>query len=332
VPEPTAVRTALPTVAPATMAMPELMTAQVIPIDDEIHVSGLPSRRVTRPTAEDDDFSAPPRRSSPWKALGLVLLAGTMASSVMAGGAWALHLFPEQRRADNVASLLRRASDAMRADRLARSPTHYSVEDITNDVLAIEPDNVRARQLRRGAAVKLANSATTARNNRHPELAIPLIEDALRLMEDPVLRQELAEARQELEDQRAHPVVTPALRPHPVVRPMAPAAPPTAPATAPATVPRGDAGTPAASADTIATRRSASRGRNATPATPPEPEPGVTFTPGRDALGNPTTPVLQTPLGPILLTLPQQSAPDAPPATVPSATDPAPTAPHTGEF
>ena len=180
------------------MAMPDLVGGQVIPLDDDIQVSGLRSRRVTRPMA-DEDLVLPQRRSGALRAIGLVVLAAVMASGVMVAGAWGLRMFPEQRRADNVAGLLRRATDAMRAERLTRATNRYSVEDITDDVLAIEADNVRARQLRRAAAVKLANSATIARNNHHPEQAIPLLEDALRLMDDATLRGDLATTRREVE-------------------------------------------------------------------------------------------------------------------------------------
>jgi hypothetical protein len=311
------------------MAMPDLVSSQVIPVDDEIRVSGLSPRRVTRPTAEDDDFVAP-RRPSRWGAVGVVLLAAALASGVIAAGAWGMHLLPHQReaarRAENVATLLRRAGDAMTAQRFARSPNHYSVEDFTDDVFAIEPNNPRAVQLRRVAAARLADAATTARNNHHPEQAIPMLEGALRLADDPATRQDLAAARRELDEQRAHPAATPTPRPRPVVRPAAPAAPAPAPA-APATPPA------AAPANTAAARRTASRGRIATPAATPDPAPGVTFTPGRDASSDPNTSVIPTPFGPVQLTLPSSSPPDPPTPTPPApSTNPPATTPPTAEF
>jgi serine/threonine-protein kinase len=314
--------------SPATMAMPELIGGQVIPLDDDIQVSGLRSRRVTRPVSEDET-GVPQRRSGALRAIGLVLLAAITASGVMVAGAWGLRMFPEQRRADNVAGLLRRATDAMRAERLTRATNRYSVEDITDDVLAIEADNVRARQLRRAAAVKLANSATIARNNHHPEQAIPLLEDALRLMDDATLRDDLATTRREVEAMRTPPVVAPAPRPRPAARPPA-AAPTTAPAVSPppgAPAPPAPAPTPPAAA---AARRTASRVRNTTAPAPQTPEPGVTFTPGREPGDAQTAQTIPTPFGPLQINLPQAPPrePDPPAAPV----DPAPGTAHTGEF
>ena len=305
--------------SPATMAMPELLGAQVVPLDDDIQVSGLRSRRGTRPPSADDELAFPRRRSGAWRAFGLILLAALVASGVMMAGAWALRMFPEQRQADHVAAMLRRAADAMGAERLTHATNRYSVEDITDDVLAIEPGNVRARQLRRAAAVKLDNSATAARNNHHPEQAIPLLEDALRLMDDAALRDELAATRRELEELRVRPTVTPTSRPHPVARPVAPAV---APAVAP------EPGTTPHAA--TAARRTATRGRNTTtPVTPPA-EPGVTFTPGRNPDETAPGPVIQTPFGPLQFNLPPPPPREPDPAPTPA--DPGADAPHTGEF
>ncbi len=325
---PTVARPALSAAPPATMAMPELVTGKVIPLDDDVQVSGLRSRRVTRPTEEDEELVLPRRRSGVWRALGLILLAAAIASGVMAAGAWGLRMFPEQRRADQVASLLRRANDAMRAERLTRATNRYSVEDITDDVLAVEPGNARARQLRRAAAVKLANSATAARNDHHPEQALPLLQDALRLMEDATLREELATTQREIDALRVHPAAAPAPRPHSAVRPTAPAPATSTPATR-APVTRAPV-TSAAPQVTTPPRRTATRGRNGSEPAIPTPEPGVTFTPGRDPNEPPPGPTLQTPFGPMQFQLPQ--APPSEPEPAPAPVDPGPAAPHTGEF
>jgi len=314
-------------VPPETMAMPELISSRVIPLDDDLQVSGLRSRRVTRPTPDEDELAGPPRRSGVWRALGLVLLAALVASGVMVAGAWGLRMFPEQRRADQVASLLRRANDAMRAERLTRATNRYSVEDITDDALAIEPGNARARQLRRAAAVKLANSATRARNDHHPEQALPLLQDALRLMDDATLRQELEATQREIDEQRPRPTVTPAPRPRPAVRAPEPArAPAPSPAPAPAASPSPSAARPT----TAAPRRSATGGRNGHDPALPTPEPGVTFTPGRDPNEPPPAPTIPTPFGPLQIQLPQTPPREPEPAPVP--VDPGPSTPHTGEF
>jgi len=320
-------------VSPEPMAVPELISSRVIPLDDDLQVSGLRSRRVTRPTPDEDELAGPPRRSSVWRALGLVLLAAVVASGVMVAGAWGLRMFPEQRQADQVASLLRRANDAMRAERLTRATNRYSVEDITDDALAIEPGNARARQLRRAAAVKLANSATRARNDHHPEQALPLLQDALRLMEDATLRQELEATQREIDEQRPRPAVTPAPRPRPAVRAPEPArasAPSPAPAPAPA---RSPATSPAPSGPrptTAAPRRSATGGRNGHAPELPTQEPGVTFTPGRDPNEPPPAPTIPTPFGPLQIQLPQ--TPPHEPEPAPEPVDPGPSTPHTGEF
>jgi len=317
--------------AVAPVVVPELVSSQVIPIDDDLQVSGLRSRRVTRPTPDDDEFAPPPRRSSVWRALGLVLLAAVVASGVMVTGAWALRMFPEQRRADQVATLLRRANDAMRAERLTRATNRYSVEDITDDVLAIEPGNARARQLRRAAAVKLANSATRARNDHHPEQALPLLQDALRLMEDATLRQELAATQREIDEQRPRPVETPAPRPRPAVRapePARAAAPSPAPAPSPSPAP---APAPTAARPTTPSpRRSATGGRNGHATELPTPEPGVTFTPGRDPNEPTPAPTIPTPFGPLQIQLPE--SPPHEPTPAPEPVDPGPSTPHIGEF
>ncbi len=304
---------------PATIAMPELLAAQVVPLDDDIQVSGLRSRRVTRPLAADEEITFPRRRSAAWRVFGLIAVAVLVASGVMMAGAWALRMFPEQRQADHVAEMLRRAADAMGAERLTRATNRYSVEDITDDVIVIEPGNVRARQLRRAAAVKLANSATAARNHYHPEQAILLLEGALRLMDDAALRDDLAATRRELQALQARPTVIPVPRPHPGARPVAPAI---APTVAPQT------GTAPAAAP--AARRPATRRRNATTPATPATEPGVTFTPGRNPDEPVPGPVLQTPFGPVQLNLPLQ--PSREPDPEPAPADPGTDAPHSGEF
>ncbi len=307
---------------PATVAMPELVAGQVIPVDDDIRVSGLPTRRPSPPPPMDE-YEPLPRRRSAWRSLGVVLLAASLAAGMVGGGAWAMRVFPSQRRADDVARLLRQANDAMVADRLSHTSNGYSVEDYTNQVLAIEPGNARARQLRRSAAVRLSNAATQARNDHHPELAIPLLESALRLMDDAALRQELVATRQEVEQMRA-PAPTPA-RPRPT--PRAPTPAPARPA-APATVAPTTAPAPAARPTAAASRR---RAANTPPPAAPA-EPGVTFTPGRSAdaaTENTQQVVIPTPLGPLPVTfprLPVEPEPEPPPSETSSNTA------HTGEF
>ncbi len=327
---PAAPETAAPVLSsPATVAMPELVARQVIPVDDDIRVSGLPTRRTSPPPSASDEYEPPPRRRSAWRSLGVILLAALLAAGMVGGGAWAMRVFPAQRRADDVARLLRQASDAMTADRLSHTSNGYSVEDYTDQVLVIEPGNVRARQLRRSAAVRLSNAATQARNDHHPELAIPLLESALRLMDDAALRQELATTRQEVEQMRA-PAPTPA-RPRPAPRASTPApapARPTAPATVAPTAPARPTAAPAARpAASAASRRRASNAP--TPAAPPEP--GVTFTPGRstDAATENTQVVVPTPFGPVPVTFPRLPVePEPEPAPSETSSNTA----HTGEF
>ncbi len=314
---------------PATVAMPELVAGQVIPLDDDIRVSGLSTRRPTPPPPALDDYEPPPRRRSAWRSLGVIVLAASLAAGMVVGGAWAMRVFPSQRRADDVARLLRQANDAFVADRLSRTSNGYSVEDFTDRVLAIEADNARARQLRRSAAVRLSNAATRARNDHHPELAVPMLESALRLMDDAAIRQELAATREEVAQLRA-PAPTPA---RPRSAPRAPTPAPARPAAPAAVTPTTRA--PAARPTTAAARR---RAANTAPIAAPA-EPGVTFTPGRHpdaATEDPQQQVMvPTPFGPLPVTFPRLPAgpePEPEPGLEPAPNETSSNAPHTGEF
>src|SRR5207253_497134 len=150
----------------------------------------------------------------------------------------------------------------MRAGRYLHESTRADVEDLTDAVLELDPENSRAQSFRRAAAARLKSGADDLRAGGHSDQAIPLLQGALRLSDDPIVHDELALTQHEADVQRGEitpnvtpPVHAPTVRP-PVRRLVRPGTP-----NAPSLV------HPPQPAEPLAL---------------PPADPGVTFTPGRD--------------------------------------------------
>jgi hypothetical protein len=280
----------------------------------------------------DDDFSIPglPRRklksrqASGGRSTVATIIVSVIATLALGAGAvWILGLMPSQRRDSEVRDLMFRAEDAYRGHRYSHQDDESDVEDLTDAVLALSPQHARARELRSASALGLRNQAVELANGGHPDQALPLLQRALRLSDDPEIRNLLSQVQQaQQQPQPNAPNVAPPA-PNGATAPPANAAPahvgPAHPTHAhpttsdppvtnpnPAPQPSGPTFTP---------------GGRTTPSTP-------TFTPGRDP-NQPTPPrnpeprvVRQPPAQPG----PANPPPDNPPQMVggPSQTDPTP--------
>ena len=199
---------------------------EVPPREDSV-ASVLASTRSTPAVdlGDPDEFPVIPRRSGAGRTFAIIAVSVIMTVVIAAGAAWAFRLFPSQRRADEIAALLRRSNDAFQLGRYMHSPTGEDVEDLTDAVLALDSRNTRAVQLRRNAATRLKAASDTERLAGHPERALPILQDALRLLDDPLIRDEIAATQREIDAQHAPPT-TPTRPPRPpVTRPVARPAP-----------------------------------------------------------------------------------------------------------
>ncbi len=188
------------------------------PREDSV-ASVIASTRSTPPVdlGDPDEFPVIPRRGGAGRTFAIIAASVIMTVLIAAGAAWAFRMFPSQRRADEIATLLRRSNDAFQLGRYMHSPTGEDVEDLTDAVLALDSRNTRAVQLRRNAATRLKAASDTERLAGHPERALPILQDALRLIDDPLIREEIAATQREVDALHAPP--TPPTRP---VRPPQP--------------------------------------------------------------------------------------------------------------
>ena len=190
--------------------------------------SVLASTRSTPAVDIDDPDEFPPvvpRRGGAAKTFLVVVVSVLLTVSLAAGAAWFFRMFPSQRRADEIAALLRRSNDAFQLGRYVHMPNGEDVEDLTDAVLALDRSNSRASQLRRAAATRLKASSDAERLAGHPERAVPILQDALRLLDDPLIREELTAAQRESDALRAPLAPTPAHPTRPVSRPVSRPAP-----------------------------------------------------------------------------------------------------------
>ncbi len=252
------------------------------------HTSVLPDRRdhFSPALGDADEFSVPglPKsRSGAGSSRTMVTIVASVVLTVCLGvaAAWALGMFPSQRRDEEIRGLLRRAQDSLQADRLTHHVRGDDVEDVTDALLALDPGNAAARTLRRSAATRLRNSAVQEHNAEHLDRAIDLMRNAIRLGADGDATDVLQQFEREQRMRPAAPVVP---------------GPPGAPGANPTTPPNA-AG--AARTATPAGGRPRPTGGPRTPggaSDPPEvinpPQPviptGPTWTPGRDPHVNPT--------------------------------------------
>jgi serine/threonine-protein kinase len=170
-------------------------------------------------SADADEFPVLPRPPGAGRTL-MVILASVLVTMILAtAAAWAFRLFPSQRRSDEIAILLRRANEALRLGRYVHAASGADVEDLTDAVLALDPHNARAAQLRRAAAMRLKADSDAERTAGHPERAVSLLQDALRLIDDATLREELAATQREIEVRRTPPPAPVRPTPRPTPRP-----------------------------------------------------------------------------------------------------------------
>ncbi|MBI5516362.1 MAG: protein kinase [Deltaproteobacteria bacterium] len=207
-------RMELPVIPPTQLSAPSALEVPqpFAPSEDsgELVVPGLPRRRSQ---AQGTSFVT---------TLATVGVSMVLAFAIALGGAWAFRMFPSQRRADELQGLLSRASAALADGHYVHARDGADVEDLTDAVLALDPENARAHALRQAAAARLRAAADAARLNNRPAEALPHLQNALRLVEDHALREELA-----VLERQAHESSRP--RPHlvaPPARPPAPAPPP----------------------------------------------------------------------------------------------------------
>jgi hypothetical protein len=210
---------------PARMELPVVAApADETPLAEDVSVAAVATAIRTRPTPEEfvdpDEFPVIPRRGGAGRTFAVVVTSVVLTVLVALGAAWGLRMFPQQRRDDEIAGLLRRANDALHLGRYAHAPDNNDVEDLTDAVIALDPRNQRAFAQRHAAAVRLKVSSDAERQAGHPERAVALLQDALRLEEDATLRDELAAAQRELEAQRnaAAPAPAPRATPRPAPR------------------------------------------------------------------------------------------------------------------
>jgi len=299
-------------VAPVVPVVPVVPAAPVAPIapvvpgsaldDDDLQVPGLPRKGRARPPVGAEvagpdmtTLHTPPRRSRAGTA-AMVFVSMCIAVGVAAGGAYGLKMFPAQQQEERINDLLRRADSAFEAGRLVHSDNGSDVEDLTDAVLALDLRNPRALRLRRNAAARLKTAGDAERTAGRPAQAIPYYQDALRLLDDATLRDDLAAAQREADARR------------PPTPPVAPPTPPTQrtnPSRGAVTAPRGPDPAPTPAPTPAPARPRAAPG-TAAPQEVPGADPGITFTPGSDST---------TPGGPALQPLPQDPArPSAQPA------------------
>ncbi|MEZ4408176.1 MAG: protein kinase [Polyangiales bacterium] len=223
-----------PTVTPEVRVPPTVMTPVVAPTT----ASADPRRRPLPPIdideldAENEALSVPglSKPNSLGRTLAVIFLSVVVALGAAVGVAYATRMFPSQRREDEIASLVARAQEALANGQYVRSRDNRDVEDLTDAILALEARNPRALAIRRTAAARLKDLADRQRVDGHPDRALPLLQDALRLVDDVTLREELAAAQREADQLRTRPAAT-ATRPAPA-RPAPAHAPPAHPAPA----------------------------------------------------------------------------------------------------
>jgi serine/threonine-protein kinase len=154
---------------------------------DDISIPGLP-RSKSRKKSVSSSGSSGSNVSGSNRTVVTIIASVLTTLLIGATAAWALGLYPSQRRELEVRGLLGRADDALHAERYLHEPDENDVEDLTDAVLALDPNNARARQMRSVAAVRLRNRAVEMRNGGHPDQALPLLRSATRLVEDSEIR------------------------------------------------------------------------------------------------------------------------------------------------
>ncbi len=195
---------------------------------DSSVASAVAATRSTPAVDLDDPDEFPPvvpRRGGAARTLAVIIASVLVTTALAAGAAWSFRMFPSQRRADEISALLRRSSDAFQLGRYAHMPNGEDVEDLTDAVLALDRANARATQLRHAAATRLKAASDAERLAGHPERAVPILQDALRLLDDALIREELAAAQREADALRNPPPTTPTHPTRPVSRPVARPAP-----------------------------------------------------------------------------------------------------------
>jgi serine/threonine-protein kinase len=246
-----------PSAPPPAPSVPRTEAMSSIDDLDDIQIAGLPrkKRRETRagpsyspPRASAEDITVqgmPAPRGTTGRTLAIVMASVIAAVLLVAVGAYAFRMFPTQRRQDDITGLLQRADEALSLGRYVHASNGSDVEDLTDAVLALEPGTSRAFQLSRSAAARLKTAADAERVAHHPERAVPLIQDAIRLVDDPALREDLAAAQRELDAQRTPTPPAPTPRTQPPRPTPAPAPSPTPRANTPRTnTPRNNNNTP----------------------------------------------------------------------------------------
>lgn len=144
-----------------------------------------PRPSVVDDLGDEDDFAIPglPKKRDPSqtrRTIAIVLVTVFVTLGVGLASMWGMGMFPSQRRAKLVASMLRDAEAALRADRLVHG-SEPNVEDLTSTILRLSPGNSRAQQLREAAAMRLRNRAVELRNASQVEQGLPLLRSALLL-------------------------------------------------------------------------------------------------------------------------------------------------------
>lgn len=320
----------LPTVAsPIVSATPETASASGTSVPHR----RLPSLDLDDPDEEPISVSGLPHRTSAGRTFAVVVLSAVIALGAGIGVAYAFRMFPSQRRVDEIALLVARADEALANGLYVRAGGNNDVEDLTDAILTLDPRNPRALALRRRAAVRLKEQADRERVAGHPDLALPFLRDALRLVDDATLREELSAAQREADQLHARP--TPTESPaRSVTHPPTPRAPTERAATPPRRA---------------APSRRSSRSQPVEPTEPTVPtqtpvllpNDGVTFTPGASPPSSPapsqpsqpTQPspqpgqnVLQDPFGVLPMILGPQQQPRSP------VGEPAQPGPYRGQF
>jgi hypothetical protein len=206
---------------PARMELPVVSPAEIASAVSAVpDPSEVPGPRPTTPYGSDDDeFPVVQKPSTGGRTVAVVLASVVLTITLAAAGAWGLRMFPSQRREDDIAGLVLRANEALRLGRYTHVSTGNDVEDLTDTILTLDPRNARAPEIRRNAATRLKAASDAERVAGHPDRAVDLLRDALRLVDDPTLRDELLAAQREVEAQRNAATPQP-VRPTPTPRPM----------------------------------------------------------------------------------------------------------------
>ncbi len=280
--------------------------------DDDIDIPGLPRRKARKPPRREAE-SGTTSGGSPNRTVATIVISVIATLLIGATAAWALGLYPSQRHEAQIRDLLYRSQQALISEHYLHQTDENDVEDLTDAVIALDPSNSRARQIRTSAAVRLRNRAVELRNSGHGDQALPLLRSATRLVDDTEIRDLVTTIEREIQNPApvpptvAPPTPPPVVTPRTNVRPRRTNAEPDGPEPPPTTTTQ--------------------------PVQPTQVRP--TFTPGRDPNqpANPRPPVVtppQNPRPPVVVTPPPQNPPPDPMQGGPSQPDNPPPDPNGG--